>query len=97
MVQDSQPLQPIIFAAEKPALEFPKSHHLVLITEKRVLCLDASGLSHIFTSSSSCILAAKKAKDGRGTLAIADGQVVVLHGLDKGGQTYRLKRTDVCP
>lgn len=74
--------------------EFPDSHHLVVTTEKRVLCLDKDGLSNVFTSSSSGILAAKEAKDGRGALAIADSQVVVLHNLEKGDKSYRLKGTD---
>jgi len=76
------------------AAEFPDSHHLVIATEKAVLCLDRDGLVSIFTSSSSGILAAKEAKDGRGTLAIADSQVVVLHNVEKGDKSYRLKGTD---
>ena len=99
MGQDSQPLQPIVFTIEQSAAaaatDFPESHHLVLTTEKQVLCLDASGLSHIFTSSFNGILAAKEAKDGRGTLAIADGEVVLLHSLERGGRSHTLKRTNV--
>jgi len=74
--------------------EFPESHHLVIATEKGVLCLDKDGLASIFTSSSSGVLAAKEAKDGQGTLAIADSQVVVLHNIAKGDRSYRLKGTD---
>jgi len=100
MGQDAQPLQSTVPNAEQSseavAFEFPESHHLVLTTEKRVLCLDPSGLSHIFTSGSNGILAAKEAKDGRGTLAIADSQLVVLHNLEKGGRSYGLKGIDVC-
>jgi len=76
------------------AAEVLDSHHLVIATEKAVLCLDKDGLVSIFTSSSSGILAAKEAKDGRGTLAIADSQVVVLHNVEKGDKSYRLKGTD---
>lgn len=99
MGQDAQPLQPIVFAAEQSppaaACEFPESHHLLLTTENQVLCLDASGLSHIFTSGSNGILAAKEAKVGRGTLAIADGQVVLVRSRDREGWCHKLKRTDV--
>ena len=99
MGQDAQPLQPIVFAAEQSppaaACEFPERHHLLLTTENQVLCLDASGLSHIFTSSFNGILAAKEAKGGRGTLAIADGEVVLLHSLERGDRSNTLKRTDI--
>jgi hypothetical protein len=98
MGQYEQPLQPIVFTAEQsPATavwEFPESHHLLLTKEKQVLCLDASGLSHIFTSNSNPILAAKESTDGRGTLALADGTVMLLHSLDRGW-SHKLKRTDV--
>lgn len=98
MGPDARPIHssisPITPDQASVSFEFPESHHLVITTEKRVLCLDSDGLSNVFTSSSSGILAAKEAKDERGTLAIADSQVVVLHNLEKGDKSYRLKGTD---
>lgn len=75
---------------------FPTDHHLVITTERHVLSYDESGLHKIFQSGSHGILAAKEARDGSGTLAIADSQVVVLHRVDHGlEKSYRLKGTDV--
>jgi hypothetical protein len=75
---------------------FPSDYHLVITTECHVLSYDATGLHNIFRSGSSGILAAKEARDGSGTLAIADSQVVVLHRVERGMEkSYRLKGTEV--
>jgi hypothetical protein len=75
---------------------FPVDHHLVITTERHVLSYDETGLHKIFHSGSNGILAAKEARDGSGTLAIADSQVVVLHRVEHGMEkSYRLKGTDV--
>ncbi|QDS68927.1 hypothetical protein FKW77_008361 [Venturia effusa] len=77
------------------AFVFPLDHHLVITTERHVLSCDQSGLHKIFQSGSRGILAAKEARDGSGTLAIADSHVVVLHQVDRGlERSYRLKGTD---
>jgi hypothetical protein len=74
----------------------PSDHHLVITTEQHVLSYDSDGLNRIFKSGSGGILAAKETRDGSGTLAIADSQVVVLHQVERGMErSYRLKGTDV--
>jgi hypothetical protein len=75
---------------------FPSDHHLIITTEQHVISYDRNGLNRIFKSGSSGILAAKQTKDGSGTLAIADSQVVLLHQVERGMErSYRLKGTDV--
>ena len=76
---------------------FPRSHHLIITTAKGVFAWGSHGVKEIFRSGSEGIVAAKKAIDGSGLLAIADSQVVVLHDVNKGMQrSYRLKGSDVC-
>ena len=78
---------------------FPPNHHLVIATENNILACDKNGVRRIFKSASSGILAAKEARDGSGTLAVADSQIVVLHRVpDESGmeRSYRLKGADVC-
>ncbi|KZF24213.1 hypothetical protein L228DRAFT_259463 [Xylona heveae TC161] len=71
---------------------FPHTHHLVITTPKHVYSWTTDGVTHLFTSGSEGIVAAKKAKDGSGILAIADSQVVVLHDTRrKMDESYRLK------
>lgn len=75
---------------------FPTSHHLVITTSRHVYSCDDSGVTQIFRSGSGGIVAAKRAKDGSGMLAVADSQVVVLHDIKKGQQrSYRLKGAEV--
>jgi hypothetical protein len=75
---------------------FPTDQHLVITTEQHVLSYDSNGPNKIFKSGSGGILAAKETRDGSGTLAIADSQVVVLHQVEHGMErSYRLKGTDV--
>ena len=75
----------------------PKSHHLVIATPGYVCSLSENGIAEIFRSGSKGIVAAKRARDGSGQLAVADSQVVVLHDVKKGQQrSYRLKGAQVC-
>ncbi len=77
--------------------DFPKSHHLIVTTAKGVFAWDNHGVKEIFRSGSEGIVAAKKANNGSGLLAVADSQVVVLHDINKGMQrSYRLRGSDVC-
>jgi hypothetical protein len=77
-------------------LAFPPSHHLIITTNKNIYSWDSRGLSGLFRSGSEGIVAAKKAKDGSGILAVADSQVVVLHDVKRGMErSYRLKGADV--
>lgn len=75
---------------------FPKSHHLIVTTAKGVFTWGSHGVKEIFRSGSEGIIAAKRASNGSGLLAVADSQVVVLHDVNKGMQrSYRLKGSDV--
>jgi hypothetical protein len=77
--------------------QFPQSHHLVVVTKRRVLAWDANEVRPIFNSGSAGILAAKESGNGGGTLAIADSQIVLLHKVEKPRErSYRLKGADVC-
>jgi hypothetical protein len=77
--------------------QFPHSHHLVVVTKRRVLAWDSTELRPVFNSGSAGILAAKESGNGSGTLAIADSQIVVLHKVEKTRErSYRLKGDDVC-
>ncbi|KAL8792273.1 MAG: hypothetical protein Q9195_005152 [Heterodermia aff. obscurata] len=72
---------------------FPRDHHLLVTTSVGVYSWDSDGVTRLFRSGSGAIVAARKA---RNVLAIADGQVVILHDIDKGLQkrSYRLKGSD---
>ena len=75
---------------------FPKSHHLVITTVKGVYTWSSRGITEIFRSGSAGIVAARKATNGSGLLAVADSQIVLLHDINKGMQrSYRLKGSDV--
>jgi hypothetical protein len=81
---------------ESSRLIFPSAQHLVIVTEQNILTWDATGIRKAFSSGSNGILAAKEARNGSGTLAIADSQVVLLHQVERGlERSYRLKGTDV--
>lgn len=73
---------------------FPRGHSLLATTSVGVYSWDNNGVTLLFRSASGGIVAARKASN---MLAIADGQVVVLHDIDKGIQkrSYRLKGSDV--
>lgn len=76
---------------------FPKDHHLIVTTVRGVYSWDADGITLLFRSGSGGIMAAKKATNDSNILAVADGQVVILHDLKRGMQkrSYRLKGSDV--
>ena len=75
---------------------FPDSSHLVIVTPSRVCSLNANGPTEIFRSGSKGIVAAKRAGDESGKLAVADSQVVLLHDVKKGQhRSYRLKGAQV--
>ena len=86
-------------AADLPAspdLFFPRSHELIITTTDRVYSWTWKGLTELFSSGSGGIVAAKKTRNGRGLLAIADSQILVLHDVKQGmKQSYRLKGTEV--
>lgn len=83
-------------AAQDVAFVFPSHHHLVIATDGHVLSYDKIGLRKIFQSGSNGILTAKEARDGSGTLAVADSQTVVLHRIEDGlERSYRLKGSEV--
>ena len=73
---------------------FPRDHYLLVTTSVGVYSWGFDGVTLLFRSSSGGIVAARKASN---MLAIADGQVVILHDLDKGLQkrSYKLKGSDV--
>ncbi len=76
---------------------FPKSHHLIVTTTKGVYSWSRNGITELFRSGSEGIVAAKRAGDGSGVLAVADSQVVILHDVKRGmDKSYRLKGSDVC-
>ena len=76
---------------------FPSTHQLVITTTKGVYSWDDGGIAILFRSGSGGIVAARKANDGSGMLAVADGRVVVLHDLNRGmhKRSYRLRGSDV--
>ncbi|KAF1817303.1 hypothetical protein P152DRAFT_453883 [Eremomyces bilateralis CBS 781.70] len=65
-------------ADPRSAFQFPSNAHLVITTQRNVLSWDSDGINSIFQSESSGIFAAKEVRDGSGTLAVADGQSLVL-------------------
>ena len=83
-------------AREPGAVAFPPLHRLIITTTKGVYIWDVYGVTEIFRSGSEGIVAAKRIAIGRGMLAVADSQVVVLHEFDGGLQkSYRLKGSEV--
>ncbi|KAI9846931.1 MAG: hypothetical protein M1838_001094 [Thelocarpon superellum] len=73
----------------------PTSHHLVISTRSRVYSWHGHDLSELFHSGSAGIVAAKRANDGSGILAVADSHVVILHDIRKKlERSYRLKRAE---
>ena len=80
-------------------LAFPNSHHLTVTTAGGVYTWDADGATLLFRSGSQGIVAARKANNGSGILAVADGSVVVLHDTTKGmhKRSYKLRGSDVSP
>jgi hypothetical protein len=77
-------------------LAFPPSDHLIITTRSNVYSWSSSGLTDLFRSGSGGIVAAEKAADGSGMLAVADSQVVVLHDVRRAMEkSYRLKGGDV--
>ena len=83
--------------SSQASFTFPRFHHLIVTTAKGVFTWGSHGVKEIFRSGSEGIVAAKKASNISGLLAVADSQVVVLHDVNKGMQrSYRLKGSDVC-
>lgn len=73
---------------------FPRGRYLLVTTSAGVYSWRSDGVTLVFRSDSGGIVAARKAGN---MLAIADGQVVILHDINKGLQkrSYRLKGSDV--
>ena len=73
---------------------FPRGYYLLVTTSVGVYSWGSDGVTLLFRSGSAGIVAARKASN---MLAIADGQVVILHNIDKGLQkrSYKLKSSDV--
>lgn len=84
---------------ETPALDAskcPKTHHVIITTTKAVYSWNGNAITELFRSDSQTIVAAKRAPDGSGLLAVADSQAVTLHDGTKGTErTYRLKGSEV--
>lgn len=87
---------------EEPRLQgevvvaFPPKHRLIVTTTKGVYTWDTQGITQIFHSRSEGIVAAKRVASGSEMLAVADSQVVVLHEINGGKKSYRLKGSEVC-
>lgn len=84
---ESPGLQEAVFA-------FPSEHQLIITTTTGVYAWDAQGVTQIFHSGSEGIVAAKRLASGNEMLAVADSQVVVLHEINEGKQSYRLKGSE---
>ena len=74
---------------------FPNSYHLLIVTHSSALTWNQAGLTPIFGSGlAGSILAAKKAANDAGLLAIADSQVVILPNVQRGrDKNYCFKGT----
>lgn len=96
---DAQPNPNSLLTLETPALDpsrCPKTHHLIITTAQGVFSWGRNGLTELFHSSSQGIVAAEKAPDGSGMLAVADSKAVLLRDVGKGMErSYRLKESDV--
>lgn len=76
--------------------KFPTGYQLIATSSRGVYAWDMSGVSELFNSGSAGIVASKKVAGDKGTLAVADSQVVILHDVKKGMQkSYRLKGSEV--
>ncbi|KAF2814730.1 WD40 repeat-like protein [Mytilinidion resinicola] len=74
---------------------FPNGFHLLIATHKRVFSWSQDGLVPVFRSATHGILAARQSGDGRGILAIADSQIVILQNVRPGmSREYKLKGED---
>lgn len=81
---------------ELDASKCPKTHHLIITTAKGVYSWSRNGITELFRSGSQDIVAAQRAPDGSGVLAVADSGVVFLRDGKKGTErSYRLKGSDV--
>lgn len=70
----------------------PGGHHLNIVTPRRVSQLSATtGLSDVFPSQESSIVAGAESRGSNRLLAIADGRVVLLHDLSKCSIQRRYK------
>src|SRR6266516_4709346 len=70
-------------------MTIPISRSLIVTTASNIYALSNNGAAAIFSSETSGIVAAKKSND---TLAIADGQVVVLRDIKRGMErSHKLK------
>ncbi|KAI4126311.1 MAG: hypothetical protein LQ338_003820 [Usnochroma carphineum] len=77
--------------------EFPRTHHLIVTTPQAVYTYGRDGITEIFRSGSSGIVAAKRANNGPRVLAVADDQLVILHDVRKGmRRSHKLRAEDVC-
>ncbi|KAL8932097.1 MAG: hypothetical protein Q9216_006962 [Gyalolechia sp. 2 TL-2023] len=73
---------------------FPENHHLIITTAQSIYTYDYHGITQIFSSLTNRIVAAKRASHGPKILAVADGQVVILHDVRKGMQKSCLLREE---
>jgi len=74
---------------------FPPTYRLIITTTRGVYTWDAHGITQIFSSGSEGIVAARRVTSGSEMLAVADSQVVVLHEINGGKKSYRLKGSEV--
>ncbi|KAL8688453.1 MAG: hypothetical protein Q9218_005644 [Villophora microphyllina] len=75
--------------------KFPSDQHLIVTTARGVYTCGSHGITEIFRSGSNGIVAAKRASNGSGILAVADDQVVILHDVRRGmRRSYRLRSAD---
>ncbi|KAL8635692.1 MAG: hypothetical protein Q9228_006844, partial [Teloschistes exilis] len=76
--------------------KFPNNYHLIVTTAHSVYTCGSHGITEIFKSGSNGIVAAKRASNGSGVLAVADDQLVILHDVRRGmRRSYRLRSADV--
>lgn len=96
---DAQPNPSSLLFLETPALDpsrCPKTHHLIITTAQGVYSWNRNGITELFRSGSQSIVAAEKAPDGSGMLAVADSKVVFVRDVEKGVErSYRLKESEV--
>lgn len=76
---------------------FPTGFHLLISTHECVFSWSHESLEPVFRSATNGgILAARQSGDGRGTLAIADSQVVILQNVNTGtNREYKLEGEEV--
>ena len=96
------PRRPLAHGLEHPkssgqtSLAIPVGYRLTVITSSGVYVCDYDGMTEIFHSDSEGIVAAQRLANDRKMLAVADSQVVVLHGFEGDTQrSYKLRGSEV--